>query len=191
MNTRIQPETYVITRVNMGDRPSGNIASLALRKTAEMKRDNFPVECETILNSSYMDDIIVSTDTLENADKITKNITNILKLGDFNIKEWTISTGCNRKQSVDFMDNVEKVLGMSWLVEGDYFQYIVKLNFSKKCGNLRCGPDLNKENFLDAIPPKLTKRMLLSQLNGIYDPLGLVSPFIIKRKNSLTTSVCA
>ena len=30
------PETYVITRVNMGDRPSGSIACAALRKTAEM-----------------------------------------------------------------------------------------------------------------------------------------------------------
>ena len=32
MNFDLRPDTYVITRVNMGDRPSGTIASLALRK---------------------------------------------------------------------------------------------------------------------------------------------------------------
>ena len=43
-------------------------------------------------------------------------------------------------------------------------------------------PDLSIENFDDKIPLILPKRMLLSQVNGIYDPLGLISPFIIKGK---------
>lgn len=28
----------------------------------------------------------------------------------------------------------------------------------------------------------LTKRMVLSQVNGIYDPMGLVSPFTVRAK---------
>ena len=28
----------------------------------------------------------------------------------------------------------------------------------------------------------LTKRQILAQINGIYDPLGLLSPFVIKGK---------
>ena len=150
MNPKIQPETFVITRVNMGDKPSGAIASLALRKTAEMKNDVFPVECETTLNSSYIGDII------DNAKIITTNITNILKSGDFNVKDW--------------------------VMQGDYFKYTVKLNFSKKQGNLRSEQDLTREDFRHIIPLVLTKRMLLSQLNGIYDALGLLSTFIIKEK---------
>ena len=63
MNFDLRSDTYVITRVNMCERPSGTIASLALRKTAEMKREEFPKECNVILNSSYMDDVIDSTDT--------------------------------------------------------------------------------------------------------------------------------
>ena len=68
------------------------------------------------------------------------------------------------------------------MVHDDYFKYVVKLNFSKKTGNVRSEPDLSIENFDYKIPLILTKRILLSQVNGIYDPLGLISPFIIKGK---------
>ena len=169
----------------MGDRPSETIASLALRKTAEMKREEFPKECNVILNSSYMDDIIDSTDTVENAQKITENITNILKSADFHVKQWVISPGHNNVADIElinFLDSAERVLGMSWMVHDDYFKDVVNLNFSKKTGNVRSESDLSIENFDYKIPLILTKRMLLSQVNGIYDPLGLISPFIIKGK---------
>lgn len=38
MDTRRQPDTYVIQRVSFGDKPSGTIATVALRKTAEMDK---------------------------------------------------------------------------------------------------------------------------------------------------------
>ena len=34
MDTTRNPDTYVATSVSFGDRPSGNIATMALRKTA-------------------------------------------------------------------------------------------------------------------------------------------------------------
>ena len=72
MDLNKKPDTYVITRVNMGDKSSGSIATSALRKTAEMKAKEFPLESGILINSSYMDDIIDSTDTVESAQKITK-----------------------------------------------------------------------------------------------------------------------
>ena len=53
---------------------------------------------------------------------------------------------------------------MSWMVHDDYFKYVVKLNFSKKTGNVRSEPDLSIEKFDDKIPLILPKRMLLSQV---------------------------
>lgn len=34
MDTTRNPDTYVVTSVSLGGRPSGNIATMALRKTA-------------------------------------------------------------------------------------------------------------------------------------------------------------
>ena len=184
MKSEKQPDTYIITRVNMGDKPSGTIASLALRKTAQMKKEQYPIEYEIIAKSSYMDDIIDCTDTLENAINITSNITNILKSSDFNMKQWVISCTHNTADTewLDFTNGTERVLGMNWVLQGDYFTFAVRLNVSKKRAKLRTEPDLSIKNFDNLVPGTLTKRMLLSQLNGIFDPLGLVSPFIITGK---------
>ena len=42
MDRTRQPDTYVIQRVSFGDKPSGTIATVALRKTAEMGQDKYP-----------------------------------------------------------------------------------------------------------------------------------------------------
>ena len=42
MDNRKEIETYVIQRVSFGDRPSGTITTVALRKTAEMEHVKYP-----------------------------------------------------------------------------------------------------------------------------------------------------
>lgn len=69
-----EPDTYVIKRVSFGDKPSSAIATVALRKTAEMGKDHFPEAAQIILNSTYMDDIIESVDTQERANRLTDDI---------------------------------------------------------------------------------------------------------------------
>ena len=58
LNTDKSPDTYVITRANMGDRPAGSMSCAAVRKTAHNVISVFPEEAEIILKSSFMDDII-------------------------------------------------------------------------------------------------------------------------------------
>jgi len=182
LDERKDPETYVITRVNMGDRPSGSIACAALRKTAERECLNFPRESKIILNSSFMDDIIDSAENLEIVHRITKNVSEMLKKVDFHIKEWVVSN--SDKLYIDLKDfkitdiGSERVLGVSWDVSGDQFKYDLDLNFSKR-GRKNESQDF--DNLLK-IPDILTKRIVLSKLNSIYDPLGLVGSFIIKGK---------
>ena len=37
-----EPDTYVMKSVSFGDKPAGNIAIIALNKTAEMSKSEFP-----------------------------------------------------------------------------------------------------------------------------------------------------
>ena len=46
-----EPSTYVIKSVSFGDKPSGNIATVALRKTAKMM-DEYPIASQVILNNT-------------------------------------------------------------------------------------------------------------------------------------------
>ena len=58
----------------------------------------------------------------------------------------------------------------------------VKVNFSQKQRKIRTEPNLTESNVLEGTPTQLTRRMILSQVNGIFDPLGLVSPFVVNAK---------
>lgn len=57
---------------------------------------------------------------------------------------------------------VEKTFGIQWCIESDSFQFKIVLN-----------------------DRPLTRRGVLSTLSSVYDPLGLISPFILVGKQIL------
>ena len=185
MQSDRKPDEYVITAVSFGDKPAGAIASRALRKTAELNAEQYPEAANTITNNSYVDDILNSFSTTEFAESITSDIDTVLETGGFQVKRWIMSEDSNigvmevcSKANTEF----SKVLGIVWNPSNDTFQFVIKLNFSKRHRKIREGADLMAEDVPAQIPRVLTKRAILSQVNGIYDPLGLASPFIVKAK---------
>ena len=52
------PDIYVLTSVSFGDKPAGAIASLALRNTADIYSEEYPLASQTIIKNTYMDDVI-------------------------------------------------------------------------------------------------------------------------------------
>ena len=76
----------------------------------------------------------------------------------------------------------DKVLGVRWDKEEDCFWFKVGLNFSPKIRGVKTGPPLTLFQLPLGVPNVLTKRMVLGQVNSVYDPLGLASPFLVKMK---------
>ena len=56
LDTSKEPDTYVMQVVNFGGKPSATIALIALRKTAEMFKQEFPEASNKFV--SYIDDIV-------------------------------------------------------------------------------------------------------------------------------------
>ena len=52
MNQKIEPDVYMMTSVSFGDRPVDNIAIVALWKTNEMAKEEFPQAVDVILKNS-------------------------------------------------------------------------------------------------------------------------------------------
>ena len=71
MKMYASPSVYIITAVNIGDRPSGTIATVALRNTAKLKAQPYQQEAGIIISSSYVDDIVDSVDSHLDAERIT------------------------------------------------------------------------------------------------------------------------
>ena len=73
--------------MSFGDKPSGAIATIAMRKTAEVGQNEFTEATKIIKENSYMNDIIDSINDKANALKVTKQIEDILDKGRFKMKE--------------------------------------------------------------------------------------------------------
>ena len=71
---------------------------------------------------------------------------------------------------------------MLWNPRLDEFLYEAKLNFSPKRGKNETDPILTKDTVELDVPQILTRRSLLRQVAAVFDPLGLIAPFIVKGK---------
>ena len=183
MDSTREPDTYIIQRISFGDKPSGTIATIALRKTAEMTRNEYPKAADIIQNNTYMDDIIERKDNLAMARKLSQDIEKVFIKEGFQVKEWIFS-GDISKQGETIMvqkphTSTEKILGIKWSPYEDQLCFEVKIKFSPK----RKITALQANNTITEIPPQqLTKRMILSQINSVYDPLGLAGLFTVRTK---------
>ena len=184
---------YVITRVNMGDRPAGCIAQLAMRETARLPLFTHLVEERRVLEEdSYVDDILTSHTDPERLEKTTKGVEEILRAGGFFLKPWIKSGQSGRQTNLEaekspgkdgvmvlpnqMREGENRALGIGYLVQEDKLYMLSSINFSKRRKKIRTGQDLLEEEVRRNTPDPLTRRVLLSQVAGLYDPIGLVSP---------------
>lgn len=178
MDTSKEPDTYVTQRVSFGDKPSGTIATVALWKTADLGNHEYPKAAKIVQNNTYMDDIIESTNDLSTAQKLAQDIETLIDRGGFKVKEWIFSGHPNNREKTAMPNepyvSPEKVLGIIWDPVNDNLCFEVRLNFSSK--KKRVTQDLKLDRLPTEIPQQLAKRMILSQINSIYDPLGLAVP---------------
>ena len=183
MKDNCKPNHYVLTAVPFGDKPSSSIAILAMKKTAELMKHEFPIAYKIIDRDSYVDDIVHSTDSVENAKKCMKDVELVLSEGGFHIKNWVLSGDSNCNDEIEMMmSDIERVLGLVWNHKIDLFQFKIKLNFYPKVKGVHSGHAITKLNIKREFPKILTKRQVLSQLSSVYDPMGFIAPAILQGK---------
>ena len=122
----------------------------------------------TILKSFYVDDLLQSFPTTDEAIDIMRNTKEALKHGGFNLTKFTSNhdeilthiDASDRAKEVKGLvpDSVSKGLGVNWDVFNDCFQYVNKV-------------------FTADAPP--TRKSILSHVSSMYDPLGLIIPIVI------------
>jgi len=136
MDSTREPDTYIIQRVSFGDKPSGTIATKALRKTAEMMRNEYPEAADIIQNNTYMDDIIESKDNITIAHELSQDIEKAIIKGGFQVKEWIFSGDISKQEETIMVQkphtSTEKILGIKWSPCEDQLYFEVKIKFSSK-----------------------------------------------------------
>lgn len=84
-NAEEEIQEYAVTRVNIGDKPAGCIAQLAMRKTASLPQVSQLTAEREVLHCD-VDDILTSHDDFKQLQAITKGVEDILKAGGFSLK---------------------------------------------------------------------------------------------------------
>ena len=186
-----------ITRVNMGDKPSGCIAQVAMRETANLPQFSHLVDERSVIqDNSYVDDLLTSGNDPRRLEQILEGVETILRTGGFYLKPWIRSgqssqSGRNETEATpetlvlpnQLQGEDSKALGVGYLVKEDRFFAMSSVNFSTRRQKMRMGEDLSEEEIMHATPNPLTRRVLLSQVAGLYDPIGLVTP--LKQKGAI------
>ena len=173
----LQPEAYRMTRHIFGATTSPSCANYALRRTALDFGSHFKSDVpKAIFDNFYVDDCLKSVATKEKAIQMIADLKKLCSMGGFHLTKLVSNSRdvlsalpvADRSKQVKTLDLVkdylppERALGIFWHVEEDSFGFDV---------------DISR---LSTMPR--TRRGILSAVASIYDPLGLISPCIMKAK---------
>ncbi|KAG1714704.1 hypothetical protein GQR58_000941 [Nymphon striatum] len=150
-----------------------SVATYALRRTVKLASMNSKVDpfIDKVINDSfYVDDCLVSSATEALAIKVTKETPKVLKTGGFKLTKFVsnhetlllnIPEGDRSNLIKEFGSESEgKVLGIKWNILSDCFGFQIARSE----------------------PKMLSRRVMLSVVSSMFDPLGLVNPILISSK---------
>ena len=134
-----------------------------------------------------MDDLGVTAATKEALKDRTRQADQILKHANMEVKHWTYSgtqSGADISVNVVSHDSSEgeRMLGVMWEPVADIFKFTVKINLSPLKNKARTGPDLSKSDLLSCPPAIITRRQYYSQIQSLFDPIGLLAPVMLSAK---------
>ncbi|XP_073952967.1 uncharacterized protein [Choristoneura fumiferana] len=168
-------QDYQLTTITYGTKAAPFLAMMTLKQLAKDERDNYQGSQapKVVEESFYMDDLLHGSFTLHEATKLKQDLIKLLKSGGFNLRKWSSNhpslnqhdKHLQTKQDGSFeFKQVEstKTLGLRWNSQQDTFTFKSKID--------------------TAIEKKITKRMLLSDISKIFDPLGWLTPLSTKLK---------
>ena len=165
---RKDPKTYTMMVHLFGATSSPSVANFCVRKTAEDNKELYEEEViDSVLRSLYMDDLLRSTSSEEQAANLVTDVSALLKKGGFRLTKWVSNSRAvlakipeeERGKSLENIDILKdqlpenSTLGLQWNTEEDSFVYNVTLPAKPK-----------------------TRRGLLSLTASLFDPLGFVCP---------------
>ena len=154
-----------------GAKDSPGCANYALKRIARDNAEKYGSSAyETVMRNFYVDDMLKSVNSEEDAISLSRDLISMLQSGSFRLTKFL----SNSRKVLEALppedvspsailnidtEQKERALGVSWNTALDVFTFPTKLK--------------------DA---PVTKRGILSTTSALFDPLGFLSPFILKAK---------
>ncbi|XP_044312743.1 uncharacterized protein LOC123037186 [Drosophila rhopaloa] len=170
-STQDELQVFKLDTVTYGTKPASFLSVRAMHQLAEDEQSMFPKGAEILRRDFYVDDLISGGASVAEAVNIMQQTSGILAKGQFRLRKWCSNVAAvlsdvpeeDRESFLRFDDgsNFTKTLGLAWDPATD------RLLFSF-------------EGLQSTLNP--TRRIVLSSIARLYDPLGLVGPVITRSK---------
>ena len=174
---------YRFTRMIFGSGPSSYILGATLQKHVSQYADKYPRTTDELLKNTYVDNVQSGGEQHKEILAFKEESTRIMEEGGFQLHKWhsniseleqplrngddsmvSVTSSTYAKQEVGTGPQETKILGVPWSKTEDK----LSIGFMKPLGAVSEGP--------------LTKRKMLSAINGAFDLLGIAAPVIITGK---------
>ena len=172
------PTEYRMVKHVFGATSSPSCANFCLKKTATIYGEAFDKEVpKTVDKNMYVDDLMKSVNSTEKAIILAQQLRELLQKGGFKLTKWlsndrevlTAIPEGERASSVVNLDiddlPTETALGLKWNVEEDVFTWAA-----------------DDDTLVQTRGKAITRRGILSAVSSLFDPLGMIAPFIMKAK---------
>lgn len=163
--------TYQLNTVTFGLSAAPFLAIRSLQQLAKDYVDKYPIAARILQQDMYVDDLLTGFSTQEEAQEAQCQIIECLQQAGLNIRQWASNEinllqhlpaeDINKHLHLD-SDQTLKALGVFWNSQSD------KINYSVK-------PIITSNT--------VTKRIILSHVASLFDPLGLLGPIILLAKS--------
>ena len=186
MDPKADPEIYVMVVAWYGVTSTGNQSREALERLVTLLEDKYPAATDVIRKDCYVDDVLSGGNDDATVNKQIDDTKAVLMEGGFQLK-YCVKSGEPPSKDASPDEKSLKILGYRWTPEEDYLAPgFGEINFSKKRrGSKRPNPfpvvnpsDVTK--LLDSC--NVTRRMVVSKIAEIWDPVGIWEPFKLQLK---------
>ncbi|XP_062703612.1 uncharacterized protein LOC134286063 [Aedes albopictus] len=162
---------YCLNTVTYGTKSASYLATKCVQQLLLSHEEYFPKTVQRAIKGTYVDDVLTGAETIDEAKQLRQELCQIFAAGGFHLRKWASNKpealegvpeeDREMKIHIDFNEpNTIKALGIHWKPCSDEFRFSVQ-------------------------PPKIlqpTKRIILSEIASLFDPLGLIAPIIINAK---------
>ncbi|CAK9816560.1 hypothetical protein ANTQUA_LOCUS9005 [Anthophora quadrimaculata] len=163
-------KTFQLNTVTYGTASAPFLAVRTLHQLAQDEGTNHPIGANILRRDFYVDDVLTGSDSIKEAVAIRNDLISLLARGGFELRQWMSNApellqelqSQNTNEHVTLSINeAKKILGLYWNARHDTLGYNIK--HIESTG-------------------KITKRVILSRIAQLFDPLGLVGPIIVQAK---------
>ncbi|XP_055623505.1 uncharacterized protein LOC129766930 [Toxorhynchites rutilus septentrionalis] len=160
---------YRLNTVTFGNKSASYLATKCVDQLLDSYQQIYPVAVGKAKKGIYVDDVLTGAESEEEAKELREQLTEIFAAGGFHLRKWASNSEAvlegvpeaDLEVKIPIEENGSiKALGMQWQPCSDEFHFSYQQT--------------------EILQP--TKRIILSQIASLFDPLGLLSPIIVKAK---------